>query len=156
MAAALRSDANHKSWREISGNLPTDFGFTIDVHAHEPDTVYVVPITSDYLHVPLDGRASRLPQPHRRRRVEPLTSGLPQEHCYVNVLRDAMAVDSLDECGVYAEVVTRALRSLGISAMNAKGAEIGFPAPPALPVPVGRLADGMVTETIDIIRPSTV
>jgi hypothetical protein len=32
---------------------------------------------------------------------EPLTSGLPQKDCYVNVLRDAMAVDSLDLCGVY-------------------------------------------------------
>ena len=32
---------------------------------------------------------------------EPLTHGLPQGDCYVNVLRDAMAVDSLDACGVY-------------------------------------------------------
>ena len=97
----MRSDDGGESWREISGNLPTDFGFTVDVHAHEPDTVYVVPITSDYLHVPLDGRLRVYRSRSGGDDWEPLTSGLPQEHCYVNVLRDAMAVDSLDECGVY-------------------------------------------------------
>ncbi len=97
----MRSDDGGESWREISGNLPTDFGFTVDVHAHEPDTVYVVPITSDSLHVPLDGRLRVYRSRTGGDDWEPLTSGLPQEHCYVNVLRDAMAVDSLDECGVY-------------------------------------------------------
>ena len=29
------------------------------------------------------------------------TNGLPQRDCYVNVLRDAMAIDTLDSCGVY-------------------------------------------------------
>jgi BNR/Asp-box repeat len=97
----MRSDDSAESWREISGNLPTDFGFAIDVHAHEPDTVYVVPITSDSQHFPVDGRL----QVYRSRtggdEWEPLTKGLPQSDCYVNVLRDAMAIDSLDECGVY-------------------------------------------------------
>jgi hypothetical protein len=97
----MRSDDGGESWREISGNLPTDFGFTVDVHAHEPDTVYVVPITSDYLHVPLDGRLRVYRSRTGGDDWEPLTNGLPQEHCYVNVLRDAMAVDSLDECAVY-------------------------------------------------------
>jgi hypothetical protein len=32
---------------------------------------------------------------------EALSKGLPQENCYVNVLRDAMAVDALDDCGIY-------------------------------------------------------
>jgi photosystem II stability/assembly factor-like uncharacterized protein len=97
----MRSDDGAGSWREISGNLPTDFGFPIAVHAHEPDTVYVVPITSDYLHVPLDGRLRVYRSRTGGDEWEPLTRGLPQEHCYVNVLRDAMAVDSLDECGIY-------------------------------------------------------
>ena len=52
----LRSDDAGESWREISGNLPTDFGFVIDVHAHEPDTIYVVPIKSDSEHFPPDGK----------------------------------------------------------------------------------------------------
>ena len=97
----MRSDDGGDSWFEVSGNLPSDFGFTIDVHAHEPETVYVVPITSDSLHYPVEGRLRVYRSRRGGHEWEPLTSGLPQEHCYVNVLRDAMAVDSLDECGVY-------------------------------------------------------
>jgi photosystem II stability/assembly factor-like uncharacterized protein len=97
----MRSDNAGDSWHEVSGNLPTDFGFPIDVHAHEPDTVYVVPIKSDSEHFPIDGKL----QVYRSRTGgndwEALTNGLPQQDCYVNVLRDAMAVDSLDSCGVY-------------------------------------------------------
>ena len=97
----MRSDNAGESWREISGNLPTDFGFPIDVHAHEPDTIYVVPITSDSEHFPPDGKLRVYRSRTGGDEWEPLTSGLPQQHCYVNVLRDAMAVDSLDTCGVY-------------------------------------------------------
>ncbi|NMI00314.1 WD40/YVTN/BNR-like repeat-containing protein [Pseudonocardia acidicola] len=97
----MRSDDAGESWHEISGNLPTDFGFPIDVHAHEPDTVYVVPITSDAQHFPPDGRLRVYRSRTGGNEWEPLTNGLPQRDCYVNVLRDAMAVDSLDACGVY-------------------------------------------------------
>ena len=97
----MRSDDAGGSWYEISGDLPTDFGFPIDVHAHEPDTVYVVPITSDSHHYPPDGRLRVYRSRTGGGDWEPLTRGLPQEHCYVNVLRDALAVDRLDECGVY-------------------------------------------------------
>jgi photosystem II stability/assembly factor-like uncharacterized protein len=97
----MRSDDGGDSWQEISGDLPTDFGFPIDVHAHEPDTVYVVPITSDADHFPPDGKLRVYRSRTGGNEWEPLTKGLPQEHCYVNVLRDAMAVDSLEECGVY-------------------------------------------------------
>lgn len=97
----MRSDDAGESWHEISGDLPTDFGFPIDVHAHEPDTVYVVPITSDSLHYPPDGKLRVYRSRTGGNEWEPLTEGLPQRDCYVNVLRDAMAVDSLDSCGVY-------------------------------------------------------
>ena len=97
----MRSDDSGESWREVSGNLPTDFGFPIDVHAHEPDTVYVVPITSDAEHFPPEGKLRVYRSRTGGDDWEPLTNGLPQEHCYVNVLRDAMAVDSLEECGIY-------------------------------------------------------
>jgi len=97
----MRSDDSGESWREISGNLPTDFGFPIDVHAHEPDTVYVVPITSDSLHFPPEGKLRVYRSRTGGDDWEALTRGLPQRDCYVNVLRDAMAVDSLDSCGVY-------------------------------------------------------
>ena len=97
----MRSDDAGESWREVSGNLPTDFGFPIDVHAHEPDTVYVVPITSDSLHYPPEGKFRVYRTKTGGNEWEPLTRGLPQENCYVNVLRDAMSVDSLDSGGVY-------------------------------------------------------
>jgi len=97
----MRSDDAGDSWHEISGNLPTDFGFVIDVHAHEPETIYVVPIKSDSEHYPLDGQLRVYRSRTGGNEWEALTKGLPQENCYVNVLRDAMAVDSLDSCGVY-------------------------------------------------------
>ena len=97
----MRSDDAGDSWYEISGNLPTDFGFPIDVHAHEPDTIYVVPITSDSQHYPPEGKLRVFRSRTGGNAWEPLTKGLPQRDCYVNVLRDAMAVDSLDTCGVY-------------------------------------------------------
>ena len=97
----MRSDDAGANWYEISGDLPTDFGFPISVHAHEPETVYVVPITSDSLHFPPDGRLRVYRSRTGGNEWEPLTAGLPQDNCYVNVLRDAMDVDSLDDCGVY-------------------------------------------------------
>ncbi|GIE31629.1 hypothetical protein Ait01nite_046740 [Actinoplanes italicus] len=97
----MRTDDAGDNWREISGDLPTDFGFPIAVHAHEPETIYVVPITSDSLHYVMDGKLRVYRSRTGGEQWEPLTVGLPQEHCYVNVLRDAMAVDTLDECGIY-------------------------------------------------------
>ncbi|MCC7341642.1 MAG: exo-alpha-sialidase [Bryobacterales bacterium] len=97
----MRSDDGGSQWREVSGNLPTDFGFVIDVHAHEPETIYVVPIKSDSEHYPPDGKLRVYRSRTGGGEWEALTAGLPQEHCYVNVLREAMAVDSLDRCGIY-------------------------------------------------------
>jgi photosystem II stability/assembly factor-like uncharacterized protein len=97
----LRSDDAGESWREISGDLPSDFGFPIDIHAHEPDTIYVVPIKSDSERYPPDGKLRVYRSRTGGDEWEALANGLPQRDCYVNVLRDAMAVDSLDDCGVY-------------------------------------------------------
>jgi len=97
----MRSDNAGDSWQEVSGNLPTDFGFVIDVHAHEPETIYVVPIKSDSEHFVPDGKLRVFRSRSGGNEWQPLTKGLPQSNCYVNVLRDAMAVDSLDKCGVY-------------------------------------------------------
>jgi photosystem II stability/assembly factor-like uncharacterized protein len=90
----MRSDDAGNSWHEVSGNLPTDFGFVIDVHAHEPDTVFVVPIKSDSEHYPPEGKLRVYRSRSGGNEWEPLTNGLPQSNCYVNVLRDAMAVDN--------------------------------------------------------------
>ena len=102
----LRSDNAGDLWKEVNGNLPDDagkrgFGFVIDVHAHEPETIYVVPIKSDSQHFPHDGQLRVYRSKTGGNEWEPLTKGLPQQDCYVNVLRDAMAIDSLDSCGVY-------------------------------------------------------
>jgi len=97
----MRSDDAGENWHEVSGNLPTDFGFAIDVHAHEPETVYVVPIKSDSEHFPPEGKLRVYRSRKGGNEWEALTNGLPQKDCYVNVLRDAMAVDSLEPCGIY-------------------------------------------------------
>src|SRR5262245_33254079 len=97
----MRSDNAGDLWDEVSDNLPSDFGFPIDVHAHEPETIYVVPIKSDSEHFPPDGKLRVYRSRTGGNQWEALTKGLPQSDCYVNVLRDAMTVDSLDDCGVY-------------------------------------------------------
>ena len=97
----MRSDNAGDMWTNISGNLPTDFGFPIEVHAHEPETIYVVPITSYSEHFVHEGKLRVFRSRTGGNEWEPLTNGLPQQDCYVNVLRDAMAKDTLDECGIY-------------------------------------------------------
>jgi photosystem II stability/assembly factor-like uncharacterized protein len=97
----LRSDNAGEMWHEISGNLPSDFGFPIAVHAHEPNTVYVVPIKSDTEHYPPEGKLRVYRSRSGGDEWEALTKGLPQGDCYVDVLRNALAVDSLDPCGLY-------------------------------------------------------
>jgi photosystem II stability/assembly factor-like uncharacterized protein len=97
----MRTDDAGESWREVSGNLPSDFGFPIGVHAHEPETIYVVPIKSDSEHFPPEGKLRVYRSRSGGDEWQALTNGLPQRDCYVNVLRDAMAVDTLDPCGIY-------------------------------------------------------
>jgi photosystem II stability/assembly factor-like uncharacterized protein len=97
----MRSDDGGDTWREVSGNLPSDFGFPIAVHAHEPETIYVVPIQSDSLHYPPEGKLRVYRSRSGGNDWEALTKGLPQKNCYVNILRDAMAVDTLAPCGIY-------------------------------------------------------
>jgi hypothetical protein len=97
----MRSDNAGDLWTEVSGNLPTDFGFPIDVHAHEPETIYVIPIKSDGEHFPPEGKLRVYRSRTGGNEWEALTNGLPQSDCYVNILREAMSVDSMDPCGIY-------------------------------------------------------
>jgi hypothetical protein len=96
----FRSDNAGDSWQEVKGNLPTDFGFPIDVHAHEPETIYVIPM-NPFMRTPPEAKLIVWRSRTGGKEWQPLTKGLPQENCYINVLRDAMAVDSLDKCGIY-------------------------------------------------------
>jgi photosystem II stability/assembly factor-like uncharacterized protein len=97
----MRSDDAGEQWREVSGNLPSDFGYPIAVHAHEPETIYVVPIKSDSEHYPPDGKLRLYRSRSGGDEWEALTDGLPQSNCYVNILRSALAVDTLPSCGIY-------------------------------------------------------
>jgi photosystem II stability/assembly factor-like uncharacterized protein len=97
----MRTDNAGDSWQDVGGNLPTDFGFVIDVHAHEPETIFVVPIKSDSEHYPLDGKLRVYRSRTGGNEWQEMGKGLPDRDCYVNVLRDAMAIDQLDDCGVY-------------------------------------------------------
>jgi len=97
----MRSDNAGDMWHEVSGNLPTDFGFPIVVHAHEPETIYVVPIKSDSEHFPPEGKLRVYRSRTGGNEWEALTNGLPQSDCYVNILRDSMAVDQMESCGIY-------------------------------------------------------
>ena len=97
----MRSDNAGELWHEVSGNLPSDFGFPIAVHAHQPETIYVVPIKSDSEHYPPEGKLRVYRSRTGGNDWQALTAGLPQSDCYVNVLRSALAVDTLPSCGVY-------------------------------------------------------
>lgn len=97
----MRSDDAGEMWHEISEGLPSDFGFPIAVHAHEPNTIYVVPIKSDSEHYPPEGKLRVYRSRSGGQEWEALTDGLPQHDCYVNVLRSALAVDNLESCGIY-------------------------------------------------------
>jgi photosystem II stability/assembly factor-like uncharacterized protein len=96
----LRSDNAGDQWHEVKGNLPSDFGFPIEIHAHEPETLYVVPM-DPYIRTPLGGKLTVYRSRTGGNEWQPLTKGLPQENCFVNVLRDAMSADQLDPCGIY-------------------------------------------------------
>lgn len=96
----FRSDNAGDEWREVNGNLPTDFGFPIEVHAHEPDTIYALPV-DPMTRMPTEGKLRVWRSRTGGTQWEPLTKGLPQENCYVNILREASAIDSLDKCGIY-------------------------------------------------------
>ncbi len=97
----MRTDDAGEQWYEVSGNLPSDFGYAIGVHSHQPETIYVVPIKSDSEHFPPDGKLRVYRSRSGGNEWEALTEGLPQTNCFVNVFRSALALDDLDPCGVY-------------------------------------------------------
>ncbi len=97
----MRSTDGGRSWEDVGEGLPSDFGFCIDVDAHEPNTIFVVPIKSDSEHYPPEGKLRVYRSRTGGHEWEPLTNGLPQKNCYVNVYRDAMSTDALEPAGVY-------------------------------------------------------
>ena len=95
-----RSDDGGDSWKDIGNGVPSDFGFPIVMHPHDPDTAYVVPLEQEMRCGP-EGKVRVYRTRNAGRSWEPLTRGLPQRNAYETVLRDAMANDTLDPAGIY-------------------------------------------------------
>jgi len=96
-----RSDDRGESWTEITAGLPSDFGYAIAVCPSDPDSVFVIPEESQHMRTTVGRKLRVYRSGDGGRNWEPQTRGLPQEHVYVTVLREALAADGLDPCGVY-------------------------------------------------------
>ncbi len=96
-----RSDDAAANWQDIANGVPSDFGFTMLMHPHDPDTVFIVPIESDEFRCTPEGRLRVYRTRNAGASWEPLTRGLPQKGAYETILRDAMTADSLDPAGIY-------------------------------------------------------
>lgn len=95
-----RSSNGGERWEEISEGLPSDFGFPLGVHPRDPETLWVIPLQGEGRHMPA-GQSAVWRSRDGGQSWEQLTAGLPQAHSYLGVLREGMAVDSLDQAGVY-------------------------------------------------------
>ena len=96
-----RSDDGAETWRDIANGVPSDFGFAMLVHPHDPDCVYVLPVESDEFRCTPNGRLRVYRTRNAGGSWEPLMRGLPQKGAYETVLRDAMTADPLDPSGIY-------------------------------------------------------
>jgi hypothetical protein len=96
-----RSDDGGDSWTEITGDLPSDFGYALALDPRDPDVAYVIPEESSHMRATVDGKLRVYRTRDAGGSWRALTRGLPQEHAYVSVLREAMDTDTLDPCGVY-------------------------------------------------------
>ncbi len=96
-----RSDDGGESWKDIANGVPSDFGFAMVMHPHNPDCVYILPVESDEFRCTADGRLRVYRTRNAGASWEPLMRGLPQKRAYETVLRDAMTADSLDPLGLY-------------------------------------------------------
>jgi photosystem II stability/assembly factor-like uncharacterized protein len=96
-----RSDDGGHSWTEITEGLPTDFGFAAAAHPHDRDTFYVIPLDPGHGRCMPDGHASVWRTRDAGSSWQRLDEGLPQQNAHLGVLREAMAIDSLDVPGVY-------------------------------------------------------
>ncbi|CAN5643945.1 sialidase family protein [soil metagenome] len=96
-----RSDDWGDSWSDIANGVPSDFGFAMQMHPHDPDTVYILPLESDEFRCTPEGRLRVYRTGDAGEHWEALTRGLPQENAYETVLRDGMSADPLHPAGIY-------------------------------------------------------
>jgi photosystem II stability/assembly factor-like uncharacterized protein len=95
-----RSDDRGETWSDVANGVPSDFGFPIGIHPRDPDSAWIVPLESDAFRCTPDGRLRVFRTRDAGASWQPLTAGLPQQDAYETVLRDALAVDSLDPAGI--------------------------------------------------------
>jgi len=96
-----RSDDHGENWKDIANGVPSDFGFAMIMHPRNPECAYIVPVESDEFRCTCDGRMRVYRTRNAGGSWEPLMRGLPQKGAYETVLREALAVDSLDPLGLY-------------------------------------------------------
>jgi photosystem II stability/assembly factor-like uncharacterized protein len=96
-----RSDDWGESWQDIANGVPSDFGFAMQMHPHDPDTVYIVPIQSDEFRVVPEGKLRVYRTRDAGKSWQALAKGLPQDRAYENVLRDGLTADTHDPAGIY-------------------------------------------------------
>jgi hypothetical protein len=96
-----RSDNRGDSWQDIARGVPSDFGFTMVMHPHDRDCVYILPVESDEFRCTPEGHLRVYRTRNAGGSWDPLERGLPQKGAYETVLRDAMSPDSLDQPGIY-------------------------------------------------------
>jgi photosystem II stability/assembly factor-like uncharacterized protein len=96
-----RTDDGGEAWTDVANGVPSDFGFAMAVHPHRPETVYIVPLESDQFRCTPEGRLRVYRTDDGAKSWQPHGGGLPQAEAFETVLRDGLAVDSLDPAGVY-------------------------------------------------------
>ena len=96
-----RSDDGGDSWKDVARGVPSDFGFCMAMHPHDPDTVFILPIESDGFRCTPEGKLRVYRTRDAGKSWKPLARGLPQKDAFETVLRDAMSLDRLDPAGVY-------------------------------------------------------
>lgn len=96
-----RSDDWGDTWQDIANGVPSDFGFAMEMHPHDPDTVYIVPLESDMFRCTPEAKLRVYRTTNAGSSWEPLERGLPQEGAYETVLRDALSSDKFDSPGIY-------------------------------------------------------
>ncbi len=130
-----RSDDWGDSWHDIANGVPSDFGFAMQMHPHDPDTVYIVPIEADIFRATPEAKLRVYRTRNAGASWEPLTRGLPQSGAYENVLRDALAADSFDSAGIY--FGTRSGKLYGSNDEGTTWTEIADALPPIVCVKTG-------------------
>jgi serine/threonine protein kinase len=148
-----RSDDHAQSWIDVANGVPSDFGFAMVVHPHNPDCVYIVPVESDEFRCTCDGRLRVYRTRNAGASWEPLVRGLPQKQAYETVLRDAMTTDAFDPAGIY--FGTRSGQLLGSRDEGKTWEKIAEGLPPIVCIRSGVVDDSNIsTRPMSPITPS--